>query len=213
MFYIDDYNSKAVTNTPPKKMDAKIELAETKLEMDSKQLATFWYLAGVVIAYNFEEVQVLLSKYGYNVSSEQDATVAISEMLGTAKWPKFVKEFGEIMEETIDDKAMEDLKEMNDESGWVQALIAAIGAIGSSSLSLAASSKQQKAAKENAKAQMFSGVSAALAEKQKLEAEKEKTRREGKRATVWIVVTIIIVFAAIIGIVIYKRRKAKGTGE
>jgi glucose uptake protein GlcU len=134
-------------------------------------------------------------------------------MLGTAKWPKFVKEFGEIMEETIDDKAMEDLKEMNDESGWVQALIAAIGAIGSSSLSLAASSKQQKAAKENAKAQMFSGVSAALAEKQKLEAEKEKTRREGKRATVWIVVTIIIVFAAIIGIVIYKRRKAKGTGE
>lgn len=208
MFYIDSYNSKAVTNTPPQRPDPNKEMAQAKAEMLSKQLASFWYLAGIVIAYNFDEVKALLSKYGYNVSSEEDATVAISEMLGTEKWTKFVKEFGDIMEDTIDERVMDELKEMDEESGWVQALIAAVGAIGSSSLGLASASKQQKAAKENAKAQMFTGVSAALAEKQKLEAEKEKTKREGKRATVWIIITVIIVLALIIGIVIYKRRKA-----
>jgi hypothetical protein len=204
MFYIDEYNSKTVTNTPPAKKEAEAKMA--KMEMDSKQLAAFWYLAGVVIARDFEEVKTLLSKYGYDVSNEEDATTAIADMIGTEKWPRFVKEFGDIIEENV----LEGIpsSEGSEESGFVGAIIAAIGQIGGSSLSLAASNKQLKAAKENAKSQMFAGLTNALAEQKKLEAEKEKTKQTQKKAIVWIVVSIILVIAIIVGIVIYKKVKA-----
>ena len=211
MFYIDDYNSKTVTNNPPAKKvaDFRKEWESTKQELNKKQLTVFWYLAGVVIAHNFEEVKTLLSKYGFDVTSEQDAAVAISSMLGTQKWPKFVNEFGDLMEETIDERVLEELKESSEESGWVEALIQAVGSVASSSLSLAASKKAQDAAKENAKATMFSGISNALAEREKVKAEMEKTKREGKKGIVWIIIAVLLLVGIIVGIVIYKNRKAK----
>lgn len=208
MIYIDDYNSKAVTSSPPKKED-KIELAKTKLEMNSKQLAAFWYLAGATIANNFVEVKVLLEKYGYQVNNEEDAAAAITDMLGTPKWTKFVKEFGEIIESTIDEKIVNELKENNEESGWVEALIQAVGAVASSSLNLGASSKQLKATKENAKSQMFTGIAATMAERERTKAEIEKTRREEKKGVVWIILAVILIIGIIVGIVIYKKNKAQ----
>ena len=209
MFYIDDYNSKAITNSPPKRED-KMELAKAKKVMESKQLSVFWYLAGTTIANRFVEVKALLSKYGYKVVNEEDAAAAISDMIGTAKWVKFVKEFGEIMEDSIDERIINDINESSEESGWIEALIQAVGSVASSSLNVAASNKQLKGTKENAKAQMFTGVAAILAEKERTKAEAEKTRREEKKGTIWIVLSIVIALAVIIAIIIiYKRRKAK----
>lgn len=178
--------------------------------MESKQLSIFWYLAGTTIVNRFVEVKALLSKYGYKVVNEEDAAAAISDMVGTSKWVKFVKEFGEIMEDSIDERIINDINESNEESGWIEALIQAVGSVASSSLNVAASNKQLKGTKENAKAQMFNGVAAMLAEKERTKAEAEKTRREEKKGTIWIVLSIVIALAVIIAIIIiYKRRKAK----
>jgi hypothetical protein len=114
MFYIDDYNSKTITNSLPKK--EREALAKVKSEMDSKQLATFWYIAGVTIASNYEEVRELLLKYGYDVTNEEDAAAAITDILGTPKWTKFVKEFEGIIEDTVDEKI--DYLKNNEESGF-----------------------------------------------------------------------------------------------
>ena len=113
MFYIDDYNSKAITNSPPKK-EEKLELAKTKTEME--QLAVFWHIAGVAIARNFTDVKGLLGKYDYQVSNEKDAAAAITDILGTPKWTKFVKEFEGIIEDTVDEKI--DYLKNNEESGF-----------------------------------------------------------------------------------------------
>ena len=208
MIYIDDYNSKVISNGPPKKED-KAMLADTKKQMDSRQQAIFWYLSGVTIGYNYEEVKVLLSKYGYDVSNEQDAATAIAEMIGTPKWTKFLLEFGNLIEESVDESVFKKLEDGAEESSFVAALIGAIGAIGGSSLGLAKSSKDKKAAEVNAKAAMFVGITNVLAEKQRVDAEREKTLREEKKSTIWIVISVVVVLLAIIGFVVYKRMKAK----
>jgi hypothetical protein len=177
--------------------------------MDSRQQAIFWYLAGVTIGYNYEEVKVLLSKYGYDVSNEQDAATAIAEMIGTPKWTKFLLEFGNLIEESVDESVFNKLEDGAEESSFVAALIGAIGAIGGSSLGLAKSSKDKKAAEVNAKAAMFAGITNVLAEKQRVDAERERTLREEKKSTIWIVIAVVVVLLAIIGFVVYKRMKAK----
>jgi hypothetical protein len=212
MFYIDDYNSKTITNSPPKKAD-KEALVKVKTELDNKQLAAFWYIAGVTIASNYDEVSELLLKYGYDVTNEEDAASAIADMLGTPKWTKFLVEFGEIIEETVDESVLNNLKEGNDESGWVEALIQGIGAVGSSSLGLAKSAKDKKAAEASAKAQMFYGITNVLAEKEKLKAEKERTLQNQKKGSTWIIVGVVVVVIAIVGFVIYKKMKSKAQAE
>ena|ERR1700741_931920 len=207
MFYIDDYNSKAITNGPPKKSD-KIAISNAKKQMEARQLAIFWHLAGITIVSDFAEVKGLLNKYGYKVSNEKDAALAITDMIGTAKWANFVKEFGEIMEEAVDEKIVDQINSGGEESAWVQALIAAVGSVASSSLNVAASAKAQEAAKENAKGQMFTGISAMLTEKERTKAEAERTKQSSKKGIIWIVLAIIIVLGIIIGIVIYKKRQA-----
>ena len=207
MIYIDDYSSKAITNSPPKKED-RIELAKAKTEMNGKQLAAFWYIAGVTIASNYKDVKELLSKYGYDVSNEHDAASAIANIYGTPKWIKFIAEFGDIIEASVDENLIID-SIGGEESSWVQALIAAVGAVASSSLTLAKSSKDKKAAESNAKSAMFVGITNVLAEKEKVKAEKEKTMRESKSGIIWIVIAVLVVIGLIIGFVIYKKNKAK----
>ena len=140
--------------------------------------------------------------------NENDAAAAIADMLGTDKWPKFVKELGGIMENTVDDRMLAAFEGDNEESGFVAALIAAIGAIGGAALNLAGSSKAQKVAKENAKSQMIGGITAVLVEREKLKAEKERTKQSEKKNIVWIIVASLVVVAIIVGMIIYKRNKA-----
>lgn len=206
MFYIDDYNSKAITNSPPKK-EEKLELDKAKLELKSQQLATFWFLTGATIADKFNEVKAILDKYGYEVVNEKDAAAAISDMLTTPKWPKFIKELGSVIEETVEDRL--ELKDTSEESGFVAAIIAAAGTIIGGTLGLAGSAKAKAAAKENAKAQMFTGITAVLAEREKRKAQQEMAKAQAKKTTIWAIVTVFIVLAIIIGVVIYKRNKAK----
>jgi hypothetical protein len=212
MFYIDDYNSKTITSSPSKKEDVK-ELTKTKFEMIKQQLAAFWFLAGVTIVDKFKDVKELLSKHGYMVSDQQDAASAIADMVGTAKWTKFVKDFSEIIEDKVDETIVDvdtkEDKEENSFAGLTVAIIGAAGALASGSLGLASSSKHQKAAKESAKAQMFSGIAATIAAKEAAKVERERIASEKQKQIVWIVVSVIIVLGIIIGIIIYKKRKAK----
>ena len=203
MFYIDDYNSKTITSTPPKRED-KIALDKAKKDIDTRQLSIFWYLSGITIANNFTEVKSLLNKYGYDVVNEEDASVAMSDMLGTAKWAKFVSDFGSIMENTVDERIINQIDNSED-AGWIETLISAVSSISGSTLNVASSSKELQSTKETAKKQMISGVTAMLSQNEKTKAVK-KTKVETKKNTLWIIAVIIVLI--IISIFIYRRYKA-----
>ena len=203
MFYIDDYNSKTITSTPPKRED-KIALDKAKKDIDTRQLSIFWYLSGITIANNFTEVKSLLNKYGYDVVNEEDASVSMSDMLGTAKWAKFVSDFGSIMENTVDERIINQIDNSED-AGWIETLISAVSSISGSTLNVASSSKELQSTKETAKKQMISGVTAMLSQNEKTKAVK-KTKVETKKNTLWIIAVIIVLI--IISIFIYRRYKA-----
>lgn len=211
MFYIDDYNSKTITNAPPEKKIYRKDWESAKLESNKKQLQSFFYLAGVVIGKNYSDVKEMLSKYGYEVSSERDAATAISDMIGKKEWPKFLKEFGDLIENTVDESIYENLTEdsKNEESGWVEAVVAAVGSITGGALSLASSKKAQQAAKENAKATMFSGLAGILAEKEKTKAEMEKTKQQEKKGVIWIIIGVLLIIGIVVTILVVRaKRKA-----
>lgn len=216
MFYIDDYNSKTITNTPPAKKITQYrkDWENAKIDANKKQLQAFFYLAGVVIGKNYDAVKELLSKYGYEVSSERDAATAISDMIGKKEWPKFLKEFGDLMEDTVDESIFENLSEdaKSEESGWVEAVIAAVGSITGGALSLASSKKTQEAAKENAKATMFSGLAGILAEKEKTKAEMEKTKQQQKKGVIWIILGILLIVGIVVTILVVRARRKKANG-
>jgi hypothetical protein len=207
MYYIDDYNSKAVTNTPPQReMIAKLKQANS--EVQKAQMDAFWNLMGITIAENFDDVKEILSRYGYNVVNEEDAAVAISEVWATPKWLDFVKEISLLIEETVDEK-LSDILPKTEESSWIEAVIQAVGSITGGSLQLAASNKQLKATKENAKAQMITALAEVQAERQKVEAERIKAEGGMGKTAYWIVGITIASIAIIVAIVVYRRRKAQ----
>ena len=207
MYYIDDYNSKAVTNTPPQRqMVAKLKQANT--ENQKAQMNAFWNLMGITIAEKFEDIKEILSRYGYNVVNEEDAAVAISELWTTPKWLDFVKDASFLIEETVDEKLDNTILPNTDESSWVEAVIKAVGSITGGSLQLAASNKQLKATKENAKATMITALAGVQAERQKVEAEKLRSEGATGKTAIWIVGITIACIAVIVAIVVYKKRKA-----
>lgn len=210
MYYIDDYNSKAVTNTPPKRqMVAKLKQANTK--MQKAQLDAFWNLMGITIVENFEDVKELLSQYGYNVINEEDAAVAISEVWGTPKWIDFVRDAGFLIEDTVDEQLIQNLAPKTDENSFatvvIAAIVGAVGAIGGGSLQLASSNKQLKATKENAKSTMISAIASVQAERLKVEAERIKAEGATGKTAYWIVGITIACIAIIVAIVVYRKRK------
>lgn len=209
MFYIDEYDSKTITNTPPKRED-KIVLSKAKKNMDTKQLSIFWYLSGITIANNFTEVKSLLGKYGYNVVNEEDAAVAMSDMLGTAKWAKYINDFAGIMEGTIDERIINQISS-SDDAGWIEALISAVSSISSSTLNVPSSVKELQATKEKAKSQMISGISAMLSQKEN-EKRLINAKIEKKNNTIKIIIAIVIALA-IIAYFIYKNKQNKEVGE
>lgn len=207
MYYIDEYNSKAVSNTPPqKKLVAKLKQANT--ETKKAQMDAFWNLMGITIAERFDDIKDILARYGYKVVNEEDAAVAISELWSTPQWLDFVKDIGLLIESTIDEKLLESSLPQTEESSWVQAVIAAVGSITGGSLALASSNKQLKATKENAKSSMISSIAQVQAEREKVEAERLKAEGGTKRVIYWVVGITIVSLAIIIAIIIYRRRAA-----
>jgi hypothetical protein len=208
MYYIDDYKSRAVTNTPPvnKELRKKLEV-ETKSAIQM-QLDAFWKIMGLTIADNFDEVQSLLDKYGYKVSNEEDAAVAIADLWEKTKWMDFLKEVSILMESTMDENLVESIIPEKDESGFVEALIGAIGAIGGGTLNTIKSKKDADAAKENAKATMIASLTQLKVEKEKARLEREKMKASKSKSVTWIVIITLLVVVTIIGVIIYKRRKA-----
>jgi len=200
MIYIDDYNSKAISNNPPKKEEMK-KIIQTKKQLSQQQLAVFWHMVGFAIGNNFKDIKELLADYGYKVVNEQDAAVAIADLWESPQWVDFVKELNFVLEDTIDEYMPDQ------ESEFVGALIAAIGTVAGGTLGVVSSSKQRKASKESAKGQMMAGISNAIAAReQRKAAEAEAEANKGKTIT-WVIVSLIIVIGLIIGIVIYKRNK------
>jgi hypothetical protein len=200
MFYIDDYNSKAISNNPPKKEEMK-KIIETKKNLTQQQLAVFWHIVGVAIGYNYKDIKELLSKYGYKVVNEQDAAVAIADLWSTPKWVDFVKELNFILEDTIDEYTDAE------ENGFVGALIAAIGTVAGGTLGIVSSNKQKKAATESAKTQMLSGLTNVLAAREQRKAAESQAKLSKGKTITWVIVSLIIVIGLIIGIVIYKKNK------
>ena len=207
MYYIDDYNSKAVTNAPPqRKLVEKLKQANTK--MQKAQMDAFWNLMGIVIAKRFEDVKELLAHYGYNVVNEEDAAIAVSEVWGTPKWIDFVKDAGFLIEETIDEQLVESMLPKTEESSWIAAVIAAVGSITGSSLQLAASNKQLKATKENAKSAMITAIAQVQAEREKVEAERIKAEGSMGKTAYWILGITIASIAIIVAVVVYRKTRA-----
>ena len=210
MYYIDDYNSKTVSNNPPKKkMLDKLKAVSQKNQQ--QQLNALWQLIGVTIGENFEDVKELLARYGYKVVNEEDAAIAIADIWKTPKWLDFVKELSILIERTFDEKMVENLLPNTDESSWVTVLISAIGAIGGGALGLAQSKKQAEAASENAKAQMIAAIEQARLERERIESEKLKAKASENKAIYWIIGIIIFMTFVILGIVIYKRSKTNAS--
>lgn len=207
MYYIDDYNSKTVSNNPPKKkMLDKLKSVSQKNQQ--QQLNALWQLIGITIGENFEDVKELLARYGYKVVNEEDAAVAIADIWKTPKWLDFVKDLGIIVEATVDEKMVENLLPGTDESSFVAAIITAVGAIAGGALGLASSKKQADAASENAKAQMIAALAQIKAERERAEAERAKAKASENKALYWIIGIVIVMMFVILGIVIYKRSKA-----
>ncbi len=100
MFYIDDYKSKPVVNAPP----GFKEKQEQKKQHENDVLNLFWYSIGVTIAEQFDSVKNLLGRYGHNVSSEEEAATAVTDILHTKRWPKFVEEMSPFINKTVDKK-------------------------------------------------------------------------------------------------------------
>lgn len=208
MIYIDDYNSKAISNTPPKSTKKLVDkLKAMTNEKRKEQLNAFWQLVGITIAENYDDVKELLSRYGYKVVNEEDSAVAISDLWGKPKWMDFLNEISILIESTIDEKLVENILPQSDESSWIAAAISAVGSIAGGSLGLATSKKQADAAKETAKGQMISAIAQVNAEKQKQKTELAKVKAEETKMMYWIVGILIIVVAIIITVVIIKRRK------
>lgn len=211
MYYIDDYKSRAVTNTPPvnKELRKKLEV-ETKSAIQM-QLNAFWKIMGLTIADKFDEIQSLLDRYGYKVSNEEDAAVAVADLWEKTKWMDFLKEVSILMEATMDENLVESIIPEKDESGFVEALIGAIGAIGGGTLNTIKSKKDAEAAKENAKAVMIASLSQVKVEREKARLEREKMKASKSKSVTWIVIVSLLVVVIIVAVVIYKRRKAQAS--
>ena len=104
MFYIDDYNSKAIVNRPPQKQQ---KFTPEQKQEQNDVLNLFWYTMGVTIAENFDAMKNLLNKYGYSVNTEQEATTAINNMAfgkDTKRWQSFLNDASSLMNKTLDSK-------------------------------------------------------------------------------------------------------------
>ena len=100
MFYIDDYKSKTVVNAPP----GYKEKQEQRKQHENDVLNLFWYSIGVTIAEQFDSVKELLSRYGHTVSTEEEAATAITDIVHTSRWPKFVEGMAPLLHKTVDNK-------------------------------------------------------------------------------------------------------------
>lgn len=104
MFYIDDYNSKAIVNRPPQKQQ---KFTPEQKEKQNDMLNLFWYTMGVTIAEKFDSMQNILNKYGFSVSTEQEATTAVNTMAfgkDTKRWQSFLNDVSGMMNDTLDAK-------------------------------------------------------------------------------------------------------------
>jgi hypothetical protein len=161
---------------------------------ENNNINVLWYLIALTISNHFDRVKLLLNKYGYDPLNEEEAAVDISDMIGTFKWDMFIKEFGEIKLE---------------ESGWIDAVISAVGGIASASLNFASSKKQQQATKDNAKAQIITSLAQIKLERERIKTEIERNKQQAEKTKRFIIISLIISLAFIISLVfiLFIRRK------
>lgn len=180
----------------------------------------FWYLMGITIDNNFDNVKKKLFNYGYSVKNKEQAVNAVSDIWISDDFIDFFEDIAPEFEASIagkDSKVLEDYQKskekkatekMNksvdelsyndeDESPFIGALIASIGAAVGATGSIISSTQQRKMEKERARAEMRKGI---------LDISKQDPP---KKQTNWMmIITILLVIVLIIvGVILYKKYK------
>ena len=172
MFYIDDYNSKAIIDTlpfPVKKATAsatEIVKADPKVSAGAENsFRYFWFLVGATVGQHYTVVdKVLTDKYHIVTTDPADAVTAITDMYGTERFVPFLKDIFPLLEDVSEDNPPNVANiATTDENGFAIALIAAIGAVAGGALGLASSAKNAKGQKEAARSNALLGLSTVLA--------------------------------------------------
>lgn len=185
MFFVEDYT----------KTKAELKEAGDKLEENVKNI---FLLHGAAIGNYPEESKTVLENQGFNIKSREDMVNAVSDLFveGGEKWEKFSKQFMPLLQTT----AKRIQVEKKEESGWVQAVIGAVGALGSGISGAVASKNQRQAAKDTAKAEMNKGLTSIILEK-----EKRKTQQK-----MWmniLIGVVILAIATVVVVLIIKNKK------
>lgn len=212
MFYIDDYNSKAIIDTLPFPVKKAVNEATGTVTADPKKPAAnqnafkyFWFVIGATVGQHYEVVDKVLSdKYHIVTTDPNDAVSAITDMYGTDRFVPFLKDIFPLMEDVSEDFPQNPNTE---ESGFVVALIAGAAAVIGGAFGLAGKNKELKAQKEAAKANAITGLSTIIAEKEKTKAELIKQQGSERKLLIIGIISLILITGIIAAIIIYKRNK------
>jgi hypothetical protein len=185
-------------------------IAETKTEVTPESFEQgkkdAWYLLGVSVATYPEETKKILEKFNVPNADKQSMVQSITSMVGTRLWKPFSEAISPLIERVAKNVGIaEGDSTYVEESGWVQALITAVGEIGGGITQTTAANKQLKTEKEKGKTAMTQGVLdiVKLREQRQIEREKSGTK------TPLIIGAIVIVLIIAVVVVIVMRRKAK----
>ncbi len=216
MFYIDDYNSKAIIDTLPFPVKKAVnEVTGTAVTADPKKPAGsqnafkyFWFLIGATVGQHYEVVDKVLSdKYHIVTTDPSDAVTAITDMYGTERFLPFLKDIFPLLEDVAEDFPQNPVSTKPEESGMGGGITEAIASVVSAGLNFGSASKNLKGTKEIAKSNAITGLSTIIAEKEKTKAELLKQQGSERRLLIIGIISLIFISALIAAIIIYRRNK------
>lgn len=180
----------------------------------------FWYLMGITIDNNFNSVKKKLFNYGYSVKNKEQAVNAVSdiwisddfidffedispefEAAVAGKESKVLEEYEKSKDKKAAEKMNKSVEELSytdeDESPFIGALIASIGAAVGATGSIISSTQQRKMEKERARAEMRKGI---------LDIAKQDPPQKQVN---WMMIITVLLFIALIvvGVILYKKYK------
>lgn len=190
MFFVEDYT----------KTSKELKEAGEKLEAEVKDA---FLLHGATLGAYPNESKTILENQGFNIKGKEDMVNAVSDLfvMGGEKWEKFSKQFAPLLQTTAN-RIQAEAQTKSQESGWVQAAIAAVGQLGAGISNAVASKNNRIAAKDTVKAEMNKGLTSIIL-------EKEKRKSQQKLWTNIIIGAVILTIIIVAAILIIKSRKTQ----
>lgn len=233
MFYVDEIDSKVITDKPPVGTIAgNPGTKKISNEGTRQMLKNFWFLMGLTISENYEYTKSLLAKHGYYVTSQKDAAEAIVHLWSTDKWKEFHKDIIPIVQKTteiklntkpVDESSADGSAPGSAPSGDTQGgssggfdltgfgMIAQAAAMGLGAISSVFTGKQDiKRAKIESEAiarqEMLKGLNSVAAQKQA--AKQAAAQREANKTStlIWVLVILFLIIAVTITVIVIKKR-------